>query len=372
MSTKDIRAFCPLDAAGQELVKTAMNRLNLSARAFDRILKVARTIADIAGSVYIAPQHIGEADSIPLSLPTGSSGTGRCYLLFDIYAGNTDTSPPNSMKYISFSAFALCIFLLNPRLVSAQDSTGASSFVPGVRYGAFGLLSRYYYTADFQSLPGVPSCCPRFQTGEGNGIAAGVILEIPYDDSFGFSAGLGYFPLKGTLSRDENTTVILDGGARQGVFRHSVTISSDIIALQPAVQLNPFEHFWLRGGLSVGFAINTNYSQEERIVQPATSGTFADSGNDTSLRIRNQFSGAITGAHTIIAAPFVSAFYNVPLNAKNTLFLTPQIQYDFPTNNLISDVESSERRRVPDLALHTPPTAGKLKNYTAKNARLTR
>ena len=61
MTTKDIRAFCPLDPAGQELVKTAMNRLNLSARAFDRILKVARTIADLAGSEHIAPQHIGEA-----------------------------------------------------------------------------------------------------------------------------------------------------------------------------------------------------------------------------------------------------------------------------------------------------------------------
>lgn len=61
MTTKDIRTFCPLDAAGQELVKTAMQRLNLSARAFDRILKVARTIADLAGNERIAPQHIGEA-----------------------------------------------------------------------------------------------------------------------------------------------------------------------------------------------------------------------------------------------------------------------------------------------------------------------
>ncbi len=61
MSSRDIRTYCALDSAGQELVKTAMNRLNLSARAFDRILKVSRTIADLDGSDAIALQHIAEA-----------------------------------------------------------------------------------------------------------------------------------------------------------------------------------------------------------------------------------------------------------------------------------------------------------------------
>jgi magnesium chelatase family protein len=44
-----------------ELLRHAMNELGLSARAYDRILKVARTIADLAGSDRILPEHVGEA-----------------------------------------------------------------------------------------------------------------------------------------------------------------------------------------------------------------------------------------------------------------------------------------------------------------------
>jgi magnesium chelatase family protein len=61
MSSKDIRTFCKLDEAGEGLVKIAMTKLGLSARAFDRILKVARTIADLEQSPNIAQQHVSEA-----------------------------------------------------------------------------------------------------------------------------------------------------------------------------------------------------------------------------------------------------------------------------------------------------------------------
>lgn len=61
MNTKDIRQHCVLDEASKELLKNAMERLNLSARAYDRILKVSRTIADLEGSKSINGTHIAEA-----------------------------------------------------------------------------------------------------------------------------------------------------------------------------------------------------------------------------------------------------------------------------------------------------------------------
>lgn len=61
MNTKHIRQYCKLDDASKTLLKNAMERLNLSARAYDRILKVARTIADLDNSQEIIGSHIGEA-----------------------------------------------------------------------------------------------------------------------------------------------------------------------------------------------------------------------------------------------------------------------------------------------------------------------
>ncbi len=61
MNSAMLRRFAPLDKSCSELLERAMTHLSLSARAYDRIIKVARTIADLEGAENIAPQHISEA-----------------------------------------------------------------------------------------------------------------------------------------------------------------------------------------------------------------------------------------------------------------------------------------------------------------------
>ncbi|WP_285269728.1 YifB family Mg chelatase-like AAA ATPase [Kaistella rhinocerotis] len=61
MGPKEIEKYCELDVASQNLIKTAMEKLNLSARAYDRILKVARTIADLEQAENLNSGHISEA-----------------------------------------------------------------------------------------------------------------------------------------------------------------------------------------------------------------------------------------------------------------------------------------------------------------------
>jgi magnesium chelatase family protein len=61
MGPKHLKKFCALDAESQELLKKAIEKIGLSARAYDRILKVSRTIADLAGSTNITSNHIAEA-----------------------------------------------------------------------------------------------------------------------------------------------------------------------------------------------------------------------------------------------------------------------------------------------------------------------
>jgi magnesium chelatase family protein len=61
MESKEIKEYCQIDQEGADLLKMAMSKLGLSARAYDRILKVARTIADLSGSVDIHTEHLSEA-----------------------------------------------------------------------------------------------------------------------------------------------------------------------------------------------------------------------------------------------------------------------------------------------------------------------
>jgi magnesium chelatase family protein len=61
MTTRQIRQFCRLGDDGQEVLKNSVNELGLSARAHDKVLRVARTIADLDGSADIQVVHLQEA-----------------------------------------------------------------------------------------------------------------------------------------------------------------------------------------------------------------------------------------------------------------------------------------------------------------------
>jgi magnesium chelatase family protein len=61
MGPTEVRDFCQTDTSGEKLLKAAVQQLHLSARAYHRVLKLARTIADLAGSEMIAANHVAEA-----------------------------------------------------------------------------------------------------------------------------------------------------------------------------------------------------------------------------------------------------------------------------------------------------------------------
>ena len=61
MGQTEVREFCQTDASGEKLLKAAVQQLHLSARAYHRVLKLARTIADLAGCEMIAANHVAEA-----------------------------------------------------------------------------------------------------------------------------------------------------------------------------------------------------------------------------------------------------------------------------------------------------------------------
>lgn len=61
MRSRDLRRFCQLDPAGEQVLRQAMTELGLSARAHDKVLRIARTIADLANTEHITAEHLSEA-----------------------------------------------------------------------------------------------------------------------------------------------------------------------------------------------------------------------------------------------------------------------------------------------------------------------
>jgi len=61
MGVAEVRKYCSLGAEGSALIKSAMSQMQLTARAYHRVLKLARTIADLAEAAQIAPNHLAEA-----------------------------------------------------------------------------------------------------------------------------------------------------------------------------------------------------------------------------------------------------------------------------------------------------------------------
>jgi magnesium chelatase family protein len=61
MAPRDLKRFCQVTDSADSVLKTAITRLKLSARAYHRVLKIARTIADLDGGEKMQPNHVGEA-----------------------------------------------------------------------------------------------------------------------------------------------------------------------------------------------------------------------------------------------------------------------------------------------------------------------
>jgi len=250
------------------------------------------------------------------------------------------------MKKLSL-AFLLSLFFCST--LYGQDSLRT-------RYGIVGGYNSNQHKADFRALPGVPNCCPLFHDGSGNGLAFGLLYELPLQNSLLFGARIDYSTESGTLKEQEPIRVMVNGIGQDGAFEHTVDATIATLGIEPYLSYHLFGGLFVSAGVRTSLFANAKYDQKEEIVQPASTGTFLDSnGNDSHSRIRNANSGDIPQATSLFFQAIGGLQYELPMNAKHTLLLVPGVSYAFALNDIVSGITWKPNTIRAELAIKYSP-----------------
>ncbi|MDQ1266845.1 MAG: hypothetical protein QG635_1998 [Bacteroidota bacterium] len=236
------------------------------------------------------------------------------------------------LLYKSLKFFVL-FFILHTNIIKEVEAETPDS-LKNHRFGAFIGLNLNSHSADFRALPGVPSCCPIFQSGFGTGLAIGGIYEFPIIEPVSLQLRAFYSNQSALLKKEEETKLNLDGNKIDGKFEHTIDASLASILFQPLIDINLFEEFRISAGGSIGYKLTRNYSQQEKITEPADRGVFINTGTP----IRNKNSGELQQATNIVYSIDLGLRYEFPLNTKGNLSIAPEFFISFGLSSIVDDV----------------------------------
>lgn len=247
----------------------------------------------------------------------------------------------------------MIIVSLSTILVYCQD-------IQNSKFGIFGHYLLSLHSADFTRLPGIPNCCPRFESGSGSGYTYGALYEVPISNKFFLGARVGLQSIGATLKAEEGTTIIVDGVARRGTFTHSVESSLSNLGIDGLIIWNPVKKLYFSTGLRFGMVNSSTFAQEERITTPANGATFLDSnGNDSRQRVRNVFSGDIPQANGTYMGLLIGTGYEFPLNKSKSLLISPELFYQIGLTSVASEMNWNANGLRAGIALKYELTSSK-------------
>jgi outer membrane protein OmpA-like peptidoglycan-associated protein len=247
----------------------------------------------------------------------------------------------------------MIIVSLSTILVYCQD-------IQNSKFGIFGHYLLSLHSADFTRLPGIPNCCPRFESGSGSGYTFGALYEVPISNKFFLGARVGLQSIGATLKAEEGTTIIVDGVARRGTFTHSVESSLSNLGIDGLIIWNPVKKLYFSTGLRFSMVNSSTFAQEERITTPANGATFLDSnGNDSRQRVRNVFSGDIPQANGTYMGLLIGTGYEFPLNKSKSLLISPELFYQIGLTSVASEMNWNANGLRAGIALKYELTSSK-------------
>lgn len=205
-------------------------------------------------------------------------------------------------------------------------------------FGAFGIHS---HSVDFRGLPGVPSCCPQYSSGSGNGFSLGALYEFPVNSFLDVEIRGLFSTVGGTLSANERKFVFDGKKSVVGLFEHTIATDFSTIAIAPSVKYAVFNALKVSVGISAGLLKGATYSQQERLITPD------DILFENDSRTRLASSGNITETRSFHIGATAGISYELPLNSNATMIAAPEISYTFG----LTDVLEKETWKVHTLRL---------------------
>jgi outer membrane protein OmpA-like peptidoglycan-associated protein len=228
------------------------------------------------------------------------------------------------------------IALLNINFLFSQNGDSAKR-VPSFYIGAYGAINANIHFADFDSLIGIPNCCPHFTDGTGTGFEVGGLVEIPFNDAISLDLRLGFSTLNANLKVNEaigNYPVKLSDGSFSTILvdvEHSINSKLFTAGFAPAINFKFFGDVFMSAGFRASYMFTASFDQVEQLLSP----------EDVTFRNGTLVNNVLTGQeipnkNSFLLFGVFGIGYNFSIGGDAKL--TPEIRYDVPFMNIATTV----------------------------------
>lgn len=200
-------------------------------------------------------------------------------------------------------------------------STASAQVPQPEEFGVLLLFNYNIHTTKFQELPDIPNCCPEFTSGDGYGYAVGLVYARDIGTDISVSGRLLFSDASAKLVAVETLPVSINGETMQGTFEHSIDATIRTFGFEPLVHYRLIGKLRIGAGLNISAVTTHTFLQQEYLLSPAH-GVFAN-----GTRYRNQADGEIPRIAGGLISGEVTADIHVPLDAKGSVILHPEIGY---------------------------------------------
>ncbi len=224
--------------------------------------------------------------------------------------------------------YLLLCFIISNLPIYAQENL-LSKF--GFEFG-YGINM---HNSEFSKVGTIPSCCPIYDGGNGNGFSLGLFYELPLAKSFSLGLKSEYASLDAVLEKDELKLFGDDGNKVEGNLNYKIDSKINKLAFIPYASIK-FSNFNLNLGFSLDYLIKADMNQREMISSPDNL-VFKDNNSNS----RNIYNGEVDGLNALNYSIYASIKYDIFLDKSKNYCLTPSISANYGLTDIATNTSWS-------------------------------